>query len=151
MPSLTRYYLRFFLWCLGLTLVVGVVAALLPAGLGGILTIIPYMAAMIITLYKFLNQQGRAPSQRERKRLTLGFTLIFWGYNLSFLVLGLVWFSRKDLEVWQNFMLYLQHPQFLSLVAIMCLLMAIPLYLLTYWFYGPQAQRMAQHKFGSSD
>jgi len=98
MPSLTRYYLQFFLWCLGLTLVVGVVAALLPAGLGGILTIIPYMAAMIITLYKFLNQQGRAPSQRERKRLTLGFTLIFWGYNLSFLVLGLVWFSRKDPE-----------------------------------------------------
>ncbi len=42
MPSLTRYYLQFFLWCLGLTLVVGVVAALLPAGLGGILTIIPY-------------------------------------------------------------------------------------------------------------
>ena len=46
-------------------------------------------------------------------------------------------------------MLYVQHPQFMSLMVIMLLLMAIPLYLITYWFYGPQAQRMAAQKFGA--
>lgn len=150
MPSLKKYYLWFFLWCLGLSLLSGVVAAWLPVGVGGVLTILPYLVAMIVTLYRFLNQQRRAPSQQERKKLTLGFTLIFWGYNLGFLLLGLALFSRQDPEVWQNFIQYVQQPYFLSLVAIMGLLMAIPLYLLTYWFYGPQAQRMAQHKFGAS-
>jgi hypothetical protein len=29
----------------------------------------------------------------------------------------------------------------------MFLLLAIPLYLITYWFYGKQAQRMAQKMF----
>ncbi len=54
----------------------------------------------------------------------------------------------QDPEIWQNFLLYLQQPQFLSIVLIMALLIAIPLYLLTYWFYGPQARRMAQKMFG---
>ena len=33
---------------------------------------------------------------------------------------------------------------------IMFLMIAIPLYLLTYWFYGKQAQRMAEKMFGHS-
>jgi Tfp pilus assembly protein PilX len=58
-------------------------------------------------------------------------------------MLGLFIFAQGDAEVWQNFMLYVQQPQFISMVVILILLIAIPLYVLTYWFYGKQAERMA--------
>lgn len=148
--SLSRYFLWFFLFCFIFTCICGVLAALLPTGMGGILTIVPYLSAMILVLYKFLKQQQRAPSQSERKKITLGFSLIFWGYNIFFLLLGIVIFSKNDPEVWQTFVLYLKNPQFMSVVLIMFLVIAIPLYLLTYWFYGKQAQRMAEKMFGSS-
>ncbi|WP_180092419.1 MULTISPECIES: ABZJ_00895 family protein [unclassified Acinetobacter] len=149
MVSLTRYFFLFFFICLIMTCICGVIAALLPRGVGGILTVVPYLIAMIVVLFRFLNKNQRAPTQAERKKFTLGFSLIFWLYNLAFVLLGIAIFSRKDPEIWQNLMLYVQHPQFMSLMVIMLLLMAIPLYLITYWFYGPQAQRMAAQKFGA--
>lgn len=149
MTALRRYYLTFFVFCLILTLLVGVVAAMLPKGLGGVITAIPYLIAMIIVLFKFLKREKRAPTQQERKKLTLGFTLIFWGYNLLGVLLGLFLFSRKDPEIFQNFLLYLKQPEFMGVVVILFLLLAIPLYLVTYWFYGKQAQRMASRMFRS--
>lgn len=149
MVSLTRYFFLFFFICLIMTCICGVIAALLPQGVGGILTVVPYLIAMIVVLFRFLNKNQRAPTQAERKKFTLGFSLIFWLYNFGFVLLGIAIFSRKDPEIWQNLMLYVQHPQFMSLMVIMLLLMAIPLYLITYWFYGPQAQRMAAQKFGA--
>jgi len=126
MTKLRSYFLWFFGLCIVLTLIVGVVAALLPASVGGILTAVPYLGAMIFVLFRFLKKEHRAPTVQEKKKFTLGFTLIFWSYNLL-----------------QNFMLYLKQPQFLSIMVIMILMLAIPLYLITYWFYGKQAQRMA--------
>ncbi|WP_180105714.1 MULTISPECIES: ABZJ_00895 family protein [unclassified Acinetobacter] len=149
MVSLTRYFFLFFFICLIMTCICGVIAALLPQGVGAILTVVPYLIAMIVVLFRFLNKNQRAPTQAERKKFTLGFSLIFWLYNFGFVLLGIAIFSRKDPEIWQNLMLYVQHPQFMSLMVIMLLLMAIPLYLITYWFYGPQAQRMASQKFGA--
>lgn len=145
--SLTRYFLWFFLFCFIFTCICGVLAALLPTGMGGILTIVPYLMAMILVLYKFLKQQHRAPTDQERKKITLGFTLIFWGYNVFFLLVGLLIFAKNDPDIWQNFLLYIKNPQFMSVVLIMFLLIAIPLYILTYWFYGKQAQRMADKMF----
>ena len=146
-----RYLLWFFLWCFIFTCICGVLAALMPQAVGGILTAVPYLLAMVISLFQFLKRERRAPTQAERKKLTLGFSLIFWGYNLSFVLLGIWWFSRQSPEVWNNLLQYLQQAQFLSLVAIMFCLMAIPLYLLTYWFYGPQAKRMAAKMFPNQD
>lgn len=146
--SLTLYFLWFFLFCFIFTCICGVLAALLPTGMGGILTIVPYLMAMILVLYKFLKQQHRAPTDQERKKITLGFTLIFWGYNVFFLLVGLLIFAKSDPDIWQNFLLYIKNPQFMSVVLIMFLLIAIPLYILTYWFYGKQAQRMADKMFG---
>lgn len=147
MTALRRYYLWFFLICFILTLIGGVIAAVLPVGMGGIVTAIPYLVAMIVVLFQFLKSEQRAPTQQERKKLTLGFTLIFWGYNFLGVLLGLVIFARQDAEIFQNFLLYLQQPQFITIALIMILLLAIPLYLITYWFYGKQAQRMADKMF----
>ncbi|MBK0064961.1 MULTISPECIES: ABZJ_00895 family protein [unclassified Acinetobacter] len=149
MTNLRRYYLWFFLICFMVTLLMGVIAALLPQGLGMVITAVPYLTAMIAVLFRFLKQEKRAPTQAERKKLTLGFSLIFWGYNLLGVLLGLAIFSLRDPEVFQNFLLYLQQPQFISIILIMFLVLAIPLYLITYWFYGKQAQRMATKMFGS--
>lgn len=147
MISLRLYYLWFFIICLASTLIAGVLAAILPNSLGGVLTAIPYLIAIIFVLFKFLKQQRRAPIQQERKRLSIGFSLIFWGYNVCGLLLGLFIFARKDPEIWQNFLLYLKQPQFLLAVLAMWLVIALPLFLITYWFYGPQAQRMATKMF----
>lgn len=148
MVSLNKYYLWFFLLCLGLTLIAGVVAALLPPQVAGIVTALPYMFAMIFVLNLFIKQQRRAPTDQERKKFTLAYTLIFWGYNIAGVLFGILIFARKDPEVWQNFVLYMTNGKFLSLTIIMIMILAIPLYLITYWFYGKQAQRMASKKFG---
>ncbi|MCO8042843.1 ABZJ_00895 family protein [Acinetobacter bohemicus] len=148
MVPLTRYFLWFFFLCFVFTCICGVLAALMPTGMGAILTIVPYLVAMIWVLFKFLKQQRRAPSATERKKFSLGFSLIYWGYNLAFLILGIVIATRSNPNAWQDFLLYLQQPQFVSIVVIMFLLIAIPLYLLTYWFYGKQAQRMAAKTSG---
>lgn len=147
MISLRLYYFWFFIICLASTLIAGVLAAILPNSLGGVLTAIPYLIAIIFVLFKFLKQQRRAPTAQEKKRLSIGFSLIFWGYNACGLLLGLYIFARKDPEIWQNFLLYLKQPQFLLAVLGMWFVIALPLFLITYWFYGPQAQRMATKMF----
>ena len=143
MISLRLYYIWFFIICLVSTLIAGVLAAILPNSIGGVLTAVPYLIAIIFVLFRFLKQQRRAPTTQEKKCLAFGFTLIFWGYNICGLLLGLFMFSGKDPEIWQNFLLYLKQPQFLITVLGMWLVIALPLFLITYWFYGPQAQRMA--------
>jgi hypothetical protein len=147
MISLRLYYLWFFIICFTASLLAGVLAALLPNSIGSVLTAIPYLIAMIVILFKFLKQQRRAPTPQEKKRLSIGFSLIFWGYNACGLFLGLFIFSRKDPEVWQNFLLYLKQPTFLFTVLVIWLIIAVPLFLITYWFYGSQAQRMANKMF----
>ncbi|MFW2124971.1 ABZJ_00895 family protein, partial [Acinetobacter ursingii] len=71
MISLRLYYLWFFIICLVSTLVAGVLAAILPNNIAGILTAIPYLIAIIFVLFKFLKQQRRAPTATEKKKLTL--------------------------------------------------------------------------------
>ena len=148
MILLRIYFIWFFVICLVATLLFGILAAILPSNISGVLTAIPYLVAMILVLYKFLKQQRRAPTVPEKKKIALGLSLIFWGYNALGFMVGLVIFARKDPEVWQNFLLYLKQPQFLFTVLAMWLMIAIPLYLITYWFYGAQAQRMAKKMFG---
>ena len=53
MTALRRYFIWFFLICLLTTLIAGVVAAILPIGVGGIVTAVPYLVAMIAVLYQF--------------------------------------------------------------------------------------------------
>ncbi len=89
MVPLTRYFLWFFFLCFVFTCICGVVAALMPTGMGAVLTIVPYLVAMIWVLFNFLKKEQRAPTQAERKKFTLGFSLIYWGYNLVFLILGI--------------------------------------------------------------
>ncbi len=147
MVALTRYFLWFFAIVLVCSFICGVLAAIMPTGMGAILTIIPYLIAMIWVLFKFLKQQRRAPTQTERQKFTLGFSAIYWLYNVCFLILGVVLATRSNPNAWQDLMLYLQNTQFLLITFIMFLLIAIPLYLLTYWFYGKQAERMAAKMF----
>lgn len=149
MISLRLYYIWFFIICFVSTLIAGVLAAILPNSIGGVLTAVPYLIAIIAVLFKFLKQQRRAPTPQEKKRLSIGFSLIFWGYNALGLLLGLFLFARKDPEIWQNFLLYLKQPPFVLTVLAMWFVIAVPLFLITYWFYGPQAQRMAHKMFSS--
>ena len=149
MTLLTRYFIWFFFLLLIFTCICGVLAALLPQGVGGILTVIPFLIAMIWVLFKFIKQQNRAPSQRERVKFTWGLNLIFWCFNIFFVLFGIFLFSRNSPDIWQIFTLYLQQPLFLLTIVGLFLLIAVPLILITYWFYGPQAQRMANKIYHS--
>ena len=148
MVSLGKYFLWFFGLCLVLTMIAGVLAAKLPNQIAGIVTALPYLIAMIVVLFRFLKQQRRAPTPQERKKLCLGFSLIFWAYNLLGVFIGVLIFSQYDPEVWQVFMSSMQNLRFMLTSLLMLLLIAIPLYLISYWFYGKQAQRMALKMFG---
>ena len=148
MVSLSKYFLWFFGLCLVLTMIAGVLAAKLPNQIAGIVTALPYLIAMIVVLFRFLKQQRRAPTPQERKKLCLGFSLIFWLYNLLGVFIGVLIFSQYDPEVWQVFMSSMQNLRFMLTSLLMLLLIAIPLYLISYWFYGKQAQRMALKMFG---
>lgn len=148
MVSLGKYFLWFFGLCLVLTMIAGVLAAKLPNQIAGIVTALPYLIAMIVVLFRFLKQQRRAPTPQERKKLCLGFSLIFWAYNLLGVFIGVLIFSQYDPEVWQVFISSMQNLRFMLTSLLMLLLIAIPLYLISYWFYGKQAQRMALKMFG---
>ena len=148
MVSLSKYFLWIFVHCLVLTMVMGLISLLVPNQIAGVLIAFPYLISMIIVLHLFLKQQKRAPTQQERKKFTIGFSLIFWGYNLVGLVGEIIYFSQQNPEVLTNFLSGLQNIQFLSISILMLLMLAIPLYLITYWFYGKQAQRMAAKMFG---
>ncbi len=147
MVSLNKYFLWFFILCLVLTMIAGVLAALLPNPIAGALTAIPYLAAMISVLHLFLKQQRRAPTDSECKKLTIGYTLIFWSYNLFGVFVGVLIFSKSDPEVWQTFIAYMSNLRFLGTTLVMIMMLGIPLYLITNWFYGKQAQRMAMKMF----
>ena len=121
--------------------------ALLPSQIAGVLTALPYLISMIVVLHLFLKQQKRAPSKAEQKKFSIGFSLIFWIYNFIGILIGVMVFARHDADVWQNFLMYMQSPQFLMISAMMLLMLAVPLFLITYWFYGKQAQRMAAKMF----
>ncbi len=146
--SLGKYFLWFFGLCLVLTMIAGVLAAILPNQIAGVVTALPYLIAMIVVLFLFLKQLRRAPTHQERKKLCLGFSLIFWAYNLLGVFIGVLIFSQYDPEVWQVFISSMQNLRFMLTSLLMLLLIAIPLYLISYWFYGKQAQRMALKMFG---
>jgi len=148
MLALSKYYLYFFFFCVVYTIVTGMIAPMIPNSIAQGLIAVPYIAAMITVLFIFLKQQQRAPTQRERVRFALSYTVIFGAFNLIGVFIGVYAFSRDDPQVWQDFLIYIQNTQFLIIIALMVLLIAISFFLITYWFYGKQAQRMAIKMFG---
>ncbi len=118
------------------------ISVFLPATIAFILVAVPYLVAMIWTLFHFLKKNQRAPTQAERVRFTFGFALIFLFYNLIFQLIGVVVFSIHDQQVWDSFIYSIQQSDFLIIMFGMLFITILPLTILTYWFYGKQAQRM---------
>lgn len=142
MTSLRPYFFWFFILSLVITSVIGLIGLFLPIGRDGFLTAFPYLIAMIAMLFRFLKKEKRAPTSSEKHKLSFGFTIIFWSYGVIGFVIGLLWASRSNPQVWDDAFVYLQDPRFFIYVIGLFLLLAVPLYLVTLWFYGKQAQRM---------
>ena len=75
-----QYLLRFFIYLVLFTMLVGVIAALLPQGMGQVLTAFPFLISIILLLFHFLKRERRAPSAVERNRFSLIYVLIFFLY-----------------------------------------------------------------------
>ena len=99
--------------------------------------------------YIFLKKQKRAPSTKERNHFALVFVFIFFFYNLAFALLGQIFFSMGEPEAWQNWWMQISNGQFIFILIAQLLIYMIPLYLVTFWFYGKQSHRMADKMFNS--
>lgn len=145
-----RYFLRFFLYLVVFTMVIGVVAALLPQGVGQILTAFPFLISMLLLLFRFLKQERRAPTQKERNRFSFIYVLIFFLYNYIFAVLGPLIFNLSLPNIFELWLQQAFDGQFQALLISRLLIFMIPFYLIVFWFYGPQAKRMAAKMFSST-
>jgi lysylphosphatidylglycerol synthetase-like protein (DUF2156 family) len=146
---MSKYFLRFFIYLVAFTMLAGILAALLPQGIGQVLTAFPFLMSSVLLLFHFLKRERRAPSNSERNRFSLIYVLIFFLYNYVFAVVGPLIFNLNIpnvLNVWfeQAFDLEFQ----LMLISRLLIFM-IPFYIVVFWFYGPQAKRMAAKMFSS--
>ncbi len=146
MLSLGKYYFYFFMLCFVFTMIFGLISVFLPQ-LTQVLTAFPYLIAMIWVLFIFLKKQKRAPTSKERNKISLIFILIFFVYNLFFALLGPIIFSMGEPEAWEKWLSQMQNTQLLFELFAQLLIYMIPLYLVTFWFYGKQAHRMADKMF----
>lgn len=147
MAGLSKYFLRFFIYCIVFTMIVGVIAALLPRAIAQILTAFPFLIAMIMVLYHFLKTEKRAPTLSERNKISLGYAAIFFFYNICFALLGPLifnWQTEKFFNIWLSF---ITNKTFILQLIAQLMMYMIPLYVITFWFYGKQSQRMAEKMF----
>lgn len=128
-------------------MVTGVIAALIPNELAMFMLTFPYLASMISVLYIFLKQQGRAPTVIEKRYFTIAFILLFWLFNLLSIISCIAYFALETPSIWSDYLGYLHNQQFLLLILAMVVAVSIPFVLITLWFYGKQAQRMAKRMF----
>lgn len=149
MAGLSKYFLRFFIYCIVFTMIVGVIAALLPRAVAQILTAFPFLIAMILVLYHFLKTEKRAPTLAERNKISLGYTAIFFFYNICFAIFGPLifnWQTENFFNIWLSF---ITNKTFLLQLIAQLMMYMIPLYVITFWFYGKQSQRMADKMFSA--
>lgn len=128
-------------------MLMGVIAALLPQGMGQILTALPFLISSILLLFHFLKREGRAPTTTERNRFSLIYVLIFFLYNYIFAVLGPLLFNLNIPNVLQLWFKEASNLEFQLMLISRLLIFMIPFYVVVFWFYGPQAKRMAAKMF----
>ncbi|ANF81221.1 hypothetical protein A3K93_02755 [Acinetobacter sp. NCu2D-2] len=148
--NMIKYFIRFFIYLVLLTMLAGILAGLLPNVVGELLTAFPYLLAMIWVLFFFLKKEQRAPTVQERNRFSLLLVVIFFLYNYIFAVFGPLLFNLNVpnvIELWRQQAL---NPDFQFLLLSKLLLFMIPFYIITFWFYGPQAKRMANKMFSEN-
>lgn len=145
--SLIKYYAWFILFCFCFTCLSTVLKAFFPNPIAFVLMIFPYLISMVLVLYLFLKQQQRAPTRQEMFKFAAILNLLFWLFNfLGFLVSILLVLINQP-HLWQSMSSVEFNPQFILLILLFIAIIAVPFYVLTLWFYGPQAQRMAKHMF----
>ena len=128
----------------------GIVAALLPQGMGQVLTAFPFLISSILLLFNFLKREQRAPSTTERNRFSLIYVLIFFLYNYLFAVIGPLIFNLSIPNIFALWLEQAFNVEFQLMLISRLLIFMIPFYLVVFWFYGPQAKRMAAKMFPSA-
>ncbi|OAL76266.1 hypothetical protein AY606_13205 [Acinetobacter sp. SFB] len=126
----------------------GIVAGFLPNIVGQVLTAFPYLIAMILVLFKFIRNEQRAPTQMERNRFSLIFVLIFFLYNYVFAIFGPLIFNFSQSGIFELWLNFVSQSEFQLMLISRLLIFMIPFYLISFWFYGKQADRMAKKMFG---
>ena len=129
----------------------GILAALFPTEVGQVLTAFPFLIAMILVLLRFLKNEQRAPSTIERNCFSLLYVVIFFLFNYIFAVIGPLIFNLSLPNILSIWWKAATDAQFQMSLITHLLIFMIPFYLISFWFYGPQAKRMAAKMFSSQD
>ncbi|MGA9697318.1 MULTISPECIES: ABZJ_00895 family protein [Acinetobacter] len=145
---MSKYFLRFFIYLILFTLLAGIIAGFLPNVVGQVLTAFPYLIAMILVLFKFIRDEQHAPTKIERNRFSLIFVLIFFLYNYVFAIFGQLIFNFNQPNIFKLWWDFVSQSEFQLLLISRLLIFMIPFYLISFWFYGKQAQRMAKKMLG---
>ena len=148
---MSKYFLRFFIYLVLFTMLAGILAALFPTEVGQVLTAFPFLIAMILVLLRFLKNEQRAPSTIERNRFSLLYVVIFFLFNYIFAVIGPLIFNLSLPNILSIWWKAATDAQFQMSLITHLLIFMIPFYLISFWFYGPQAKRMAAKMFSSQD
>ena len=148
---MSKYFLRFFIYLVLFTMLAGILAALFPTEVGQVLTAFPFLIAMILVLFRFLKNEQRAPSTIERNRFSLLYVVIFFLFNYIFAVIGSLIFNLSLPNILSIWWKAATDAQFQMSLITHLLIFMIPFYLISFWFYGPQAKRMAAKMFSSQD
>lgn len=148
---MSKYFLRFFIYLVLFTMLAGILAALFPTEVGQVLTAFPFLIAMILVLLRFLKNEQRAPSTIERNCFSLLYVVIFFLFNYIFAVIGSLIFNLSLPNILSIWWKAATDAQFQMSLITHLLIFMIPFYLISFWFYGPQAKRMAAKMFSSQD
>ena len=143
MAVLSKYFLRFFLYCVVLTMIFGFITTLVPNSVARLFTAFPFLIAMVLVLYHLIKKEQRAPTRLERNKISLGLILIFFFYNICFALLGPLLFNWQVENIISIWLSSIGQKEFLFQLIAQLMMYMIPLYVITWWFYGKQAQRMA--------
>lgn len=146
-----QYFIRFFIYLVLFTMMAGIIAAMTPVTIGQLMTAFPFLIASILVLFNFLKRERRAPSSVERNRFSLIYIFIFFLFNYIFAVIGPLIFNLNLANIWALWWKAATDPQFQFSLISQLLIFMIPFYLITFWFYGPQAKRMAAKMFPPQD
>ena len=93
----------------------------------------------------------KALSTIERNRFSLLYVVIFFLFNYIFAVIGSLIFNLSLPNILSIWWKAATDAQFQMSLITHLLIFMIPFYLISFWFYGPQAKRMAAKMFSSQD
>lgn len=137
--SLRKYFFVYVVAFVGYSAIFGTIQILWDTpGLSGIRVILPYFSSWFV-IERFLKNEQRLPDKSEQIRLANGCIAIAIGFEVSFLLLGLVSGALKQAVDQSG----ISSTLFWAIIIIVLVFMLVLNYFLLRWAFNGQAKKRA--------